>query len=349
MNVGVLARANRRGLHWQTMETARALGARVLVVDVPNPSSAAFPTDAGRWFPGAPVVTVQPGWRLPEHAVRAWLDGLDAVWTAETFYDQRFCRWAADAGAVTAIHLNPEFVEPAGGWGIGVDATAWWTATPWRIEHLPTGTEVVAQPVALDRFAPVEPHAGPCRWLHVAGKRAGWDRNGTEALAAALPLLRRPCTVTIAVQDGEPVHLPRLPAHVTVELVGPADDYWALYRGHDALVLPRRYGGLCLPVGEAMAAGMAVLLPDVSPNRDSWPAALFPALGHKPERMPGGMIPVHRFDPAAIAAAMDHLADPRARHGFQQHSRDWAYAHAWSVQAPNWLARFEGLRERAAA
>lgn len=348
MKVGALVRANGRGLHWQTLETARALDARVLVVDVPNASAERFPTDPTA-YPGAPVVTVQPGWRLPEHQVRAWLDGLDAVWTAETFYDARFAGWARDAGAVTAIHLNPEFFEPGGGWGIGTEVDAWWSATSWRREFLPAGLEVVPQPVAVDRFAPVEPHGSPCRFLHVAGKRALHDRNGTEALLAALPLLRRPCTVTIACQDAAPVNVPRLPDHVRVTLRGASALYWALYDGHDALVLPRRYGGLCLPVGEAMAAGMAVLMPDVTPNREAWPVSTFPALGRKLERMPGGQVPVHRFEPAQIAAAMDQLADPLIRHGWQELSRNWAGEHSWTVQAPLWRGRFAALRANAAA
>ena len=36
--------------------------------------------------------------------------------------------------------------------------------------------------------------------------------------------------------------------------IGGVANYWDAYDGYDALVLPRRYGGLCLPVQEGMAA-----------------------------------------------------------------------------------------------
>lgn len=346
MRIGVPIRNDGRGLAVQTQAFAHYLGAERLLVHVPGPSDATFPTTP---VDGVATMVVGAGWRLPEQPVRAWLEGLDVVVGAESFYDDRFADWCREAGAVSVLMVNPEFTPPDGqGWGIG-RPDAWWSATSWRRELLPVGAEVVPQPVATDRFAPVEPHGGRCRWLHTAGKRALHDRNGTEALLAALPLLREPCTVTIACQDGAPLALPPLPAHVEVNVVGAAPSYWSLYAGHDALVLPRRYGGLCLPVGEAMAAGMAVLMPDVAPNRDAWPVATFPALGHKPERMPGGMVPVHRFEPAQIAAAMDQIADPVMRHGWQELSRGWAGEHSWAVQAPLWRQRFAALRARAAA
>lgn len=77
--------------------------------------------------------------------------------------------------------------------------------------------------------------------------------------------------------------------------------------------------------------------------------ATFPALGAKLETMPGGQVPVSVFDPTTIAAAMDTLGRVEHRHHFQCKAREWAYANAWSVQAPRWVERFAELRARAAA
>ena len=39
-----------------------------------------------------------------------------------------------------------------------------------------------------------------------------------------------------------------------------------LYAGFDPLILPRRYGGLCLPMNEALRSGLPVIMFNVSPS-----------------------------------------------------------------------------------
>lgn len=345
MRVGVIARATDRGLGIQTWEAARALDASVLVVDIRNHSSREHPTQLDR-FPDAPVVECRPGWQLPEHDARAWLDTVDVVYSAETFYDERFCDWARDAGVATVVHANPEFTPPGGhGWGIG-QPTAWWSATGWRLEHMPAGTRVVPFPVAADRFAPAEHHEDLCRWLHVAGKAAVGDRNGTLAVFDALRHLRHPCTIRVVTQERARwfADLPTPPDHVRVDVVtGGVQDYWQLYDRADALVMPRRYGGLCLPVQEAMAAGLAVVMTDVAPNPQTWPIVPVATTGAGNVDTPAGSIPVAEIDPAEVAATMDRLADPHERFRLQWASADWASTNSWDALRPVWLAAFAKL------
>jgi glycosyltransferase involved in cell wall biosynthesis len=44
------------------------------------------------------------------------------------------------------------------------------------------------------------------------------------------------------------------------------DDRAGLYEGLDALILPHRYGGLCLPMNEALTSGLPVIMSNMSPN-----------------------------------------------------------------------------------
>lgn len=341
MRVGVLARTNSRGLDIQTSEAARNLDATVLVVNVVNQTSRHFPSDFSR-YPTAPIVDCLPGWKLDERTVRCWLEKVDVVYTAETFYDDHFTEWARTQHVATVVHANPEFVPPGGGWAIG-NPTAWWSATSWRLERLPAGSKVVTFPVATDRFTPVEPHDGPCRWLHVAGKRAMSDRNGTLDVIAALALLREPCEVTICTQDPT---LPPIeaPPHVKVRVsIGGVPDYWSLYVDQDALVMPRRYGGLCLPVQEAMASGMAVVMSDIQPNPGTWPIVGVKARYGPVASMPAGKIPVAAVNPHDLAAIMDTFADPSVRHARQAQSRQWADEHSWERLAPQWLTDLASL------
>lgn len=341
MRIGALVRTEERGLGIQSRAFARHMGASPLVIDIPNASAHVCPADFSL-YPDAPRARVAAGWRLPERTVRRWLDEVDIAWTAETFYDDRFTEWAREAGVATVIHANPEFVTPdQRGYGFG-RPDAWWSATNWRIDAMPPGTDVVPWPVELPDGDHDRPD-GPARFIHVAGRAAMGDRNGTAALIAALPYLREPCHVTICSQDGAPP-LPRAPRHVTVQAWGPQDDLSLAYRYHDVLVLPRRYGGLCLPVGEAMAHGLAVLITDVEPNIEAWPVAACHATSGQTIQAPCGPLQIADIDPRRLAAAMDELADPTLRSDYQIESERWATENRWEIRAPQLRARLEELR-----
>lgn len=328
MRLGLVARAENRGLGIMSWEFARHLDPKVLIVDIGD--RAGFPAFFDR-YPDATRARYRSG--LNERVVRHWLAGVDVVYHAETFYDPAFPRWAHDAGVASILHVMPEFFRGA------EPFVRYWAPTTWRLDHLPPATEVVPVPVALDRWpSPVDLHEKPCRWLHVAGKATLADRNGTGTVLAAAQHLRRPCSLTIVCQDAT-VAIPATPRHVDVRVVSGATDYWALYTDHDALVMPRRYGGLSLPVQEAMGAGLAVLMSDCSPNPHTWPAALVATTEGPPERMPAGAVPVHTIDPEHLARAMDTLADPAIRHHWQRAARGWARAHSWGV----WADRYRAL------
>lgn len=329
MTLGIIARATDRGLGIQSWEVARHLPGRVLLVDTCDD----VPTYPQR-FDGMDVTTVQVRGRgYPNRErIHAWLRSVDVVYTAETFYDPGFTTWARRCHARTVCHVNPEFY-------VGGEPTEWWSATPWRLDHLDPATQVVPFPVATERWDPPPIHDGEPRWLHVEGRRAGWDRNGTDLVLEAVKHLRRRCTVTIASQAPESLRVPRVRPGVTVEVVGHSDDYWSLYEGHDLLVMPRRYGGLCLPVQEAMGAGLGVLMPDVSPNPQAWPVATVPASVQSTESMYAGRIPVHTVSPLTLAFEMDRHAEPEVRAERQEAGRKWAAVNSWSVAADEWRQR----------
>lgn len=326
MRIGVVTPGTDRGLGIQTWEAARHLDADVLLVDCKDPR---FPTHHER-FPGATVARWAQG--IDHRVVLPWLKTVDVVYSAETFFDPRFCDWATAAGTRTVLHANPEF------WTGVEHPTDLWSATPWRRDTLPPAAQVVLFPVATDRIRPNPPHRGATRWLHVAGKRALADRNGTDVVLAALRYLQEPCTVTVVVQHGETPTWPEVPPHVKLRFMPPPHDYWDLYPGHDALVLPRRYGGLCLPAQEAMAAGLALVMTELPPN-DIWPGPRVPVEFDHKERMPCGVVPVYRPDVMGLARTMDRLADPVTLAAQQTESLGWAETHSWEALGPSWLER----------
>lgn len=340
MKVGLIARSEDRGLGLQTWELYRNLRPDVTTVIDMGAAAGGFPMHLerygirpGRYEPGVGVAKIRHG-RLADsgdvHIIRHMLEQCDVVYTAETFYDDRVPVWAAELDCRVVVHINPEFHR--GTDFDGAEAVRWWAPTSWRIDQLPEGTRVVPVPVAGDRFTlePTAPAEGPLRVLHVIGHRAGNDRNGTLGLLRALRNVKAPLSVTLATQDAAAPLPQGLPGHVALNrLVGGVVDYWDLYRDHDVLVMPRRYGGLCLPVQEAMAAGLAVVMSDTSPNGE-WPVMLVPTSHRQDLQTPGGWLRCADVSALGLAGRLTMLAlDWKQVLAMKQASVGWARAHTW--------------------
>ncbi len=331
MRIGLVSRAEQRGISIQSWAFARWMKPeRILVVDV-GELARGFAPDFDR-FPGATVVAYHQG-ELPEQTVRRWLHGLDVVFCVETPMDWRLIQWATDAGVATVVQANPEFCAPDG----RPVPTAWWNPTPWRQSYMPEGCRVVPVPVDDDwhPFTLPEP-AETLRVLHVAGHAAMADRNGTALVIEALRRLHGPVSVRIVTQDDR-LRTPRLRTGVQVDVVtGGVQHHWDLYRDADVLVMPRRYGGLCLPVQEAMASGLAVVMSDTEPQRSIWPMIpIRSSTGIPRLRCPGGPLPLTAARSEHIAQILGELANDREMLRAQQvKSLEWAEANRWSVLKP---------------
>lgn len=334
MKVGVIARAEDRGLGIQTWEAVRHLHPdRVLVVDVSNPDG--FPMHLDR-YPEATVARLQAGRWLAESLVREWLDGLDVVFSVETLYDWRLADWARDAGVATVVQMNPEFFQhDLPGW-VEQEPTVWWNPTTWRALAHRAEVRHVPVPVALDRFGSLESREPiresrqlvdeprRLRALHIIGRAALGDRNGTEIVHSAKAATTH-VDWTLRAQRAQD----RAPG-----ADGAVPNYWDLYRDQDVLVMPRRYGGLCLPTQEAMAAGMAVVMPACPPNTD-WP--IVPAVWQFQGTIvvPCGEIPMVATDAPSLAGILDRMAvDPQLLDDYRLRSRDWATRHSWQALLP---------------
>lgn len=340
MRLGLIARSDPRGLGNQTRAVHDHLHPdRTLVIDMGD-LGRGYPTHPD-WYPNALTLPFD-GFRLPELQVRAWLEGLDVVYTAETPYDHRLPTWCAQQGVALIVHLNPEFDHWTGDPTNPVPDT-FWSATTWRQAHHPAGTRIVPMPV--------QPHPrarrrdGTGGFLHVVGRRALADRNGTNAIVNAWRRTRRPQRWTITTQDRLPMARP--PRHIDLHLSGPVDDPACLYDLGDILVLPRRYGGLCLPAQEAMAAGLAVVMPGCSPNQD-WPVLPLPTRKGRMIRTATGIIQTFDVPPKELAETLDALSgDPDQVAALSARSLAWAAEHTWEALTPLWWAELERAADRA--
>lgn len=313
--IGMIARANNRGLGIQTWEIARHLQPEVVVVI--EEQSEKFGWYPER-FPGA-IFSPWAGYMgdLSDEAIEALMD-CDTIFTVETTYDPKLFPLAQSSGRKTIIYVNPEFYRAHE----AEAASQVWVPTTWRIEQIP-GARHVPMPVALDRFHG-EPGDG---FLFVGGHSARGDRNGMEiAIRAA-----RRIGVELNVTSQDPMR----PLNRGARLLPPVENYWDLYQGMGVLVMPRKYGGLSLPVQEAMAAGMAVVMGACPPNGD-WPITLVRGVHAQRMQTPGGTVTLFVADVAAVADALELMRDPTYRSEWQANSQAWAQENSWEARLPLW-------------
>lgn len=342
MNLGLVARADQRGISYQTQAYYRHLQpAKVLCVLMNEPG---WPENTGL-YRDADVTFVDSNTSrhlnervLDEHKARRFLKGLDVVIAVETVYDWAFCEWAREERCKVIVVGNPELTAHHNyrAWP-HPDIWAW--PTPWMFDQLhelgyPTVYELPV-PGEVREFVNADPDDDVLRVLHVAGKAALGDRNGTYDFVEAVASLRRRVHVTIVTQERD---LPRKLRHqsaVTVDVVsGGAKDRWSMYENQHLLVLPRKYGGLCLPAIEAMSCGVAVMMTDCSPN-EIWPGPRIKARPGRVVRPPFGKVQSHGVHPIDVASMIDTLAKDRDRLLLElDDAQTWATYNSWPEIKP---------------
>lgn len=349
MKLGVIARGEDRGLGIQTWEVCRALRPdRILIVDM-GELARSWVSHVER-FAGLGSVTVISHEEMSSPSkVGPWCAGLDVIYTAETFYGVGFPAIAAAEGAATVCHMNPEFYKH----GHEPDwpkPTEWWLPSPWMIDdpRLTRDTHFVPMPVP-DRWAPtVDRAGGPVRFLYVGGKPAAGDRNGLKQMFMALRLCSQPMEVTARLQQNwmpAPGDLPGVVRYLPRP--GNIGNYWEMYAGYDVLVMPRRYGGLCLPAIEAAGAGLGLVMTDCDPNW-YYPATLVEARVDEMFNVPIGEIALHDAIPRRLAETMDEIAaDPYLLRHMKDRSIEWAEQTSWEALEPTWRGHLERAARKA--
>jgi glycosyltransferase involved in cell wall biosynthesis len=335
--VGLIARADNRGIGFQTWEFFRHMQPdKTLLVLLNDPK---WPEDVGRYRGDHiyPVTLVGKArhYETDERQVRKFLEDLDVVFAVETLYDWRIADWARQMGVRTVVQANPEFWNHHHDHNRPLPDQVVWP-TDWMLDHeeIPNGP-VIPVPCVERPNTAADPDDDVLRVLHVAGHAAAGDRNGTSDFTEMLPSLRAaPIVVTIIGQDGVLPEIRKVAPGVTLDLRPDGVlDRWEMYRNQHLVVLPRRYGGLCLPALEAMASGCAVLMPDCSPN-EMWPGPRIRARRGRMHRAPFGFIQTYGVHPLEMAQAVDRFAKPEHRAKHMADAKAWADDNCWVDLGP---------------
>lgn len=262
--IGLIARMDRTGLGYQTKALFDLLKpAKTLVVDS-TPFKEGFQQNP-EWYHlennalnlnQEQFVAYTKG--MGNDLAFEWLVyDLDVIITCEVPYHDRLYQMARERGIKVILQpnaeLNPHFENKT------LDKPDYFfLPSPWlekESRQLGVTTVLCPPPITLKpKYDPIFKHEGEVNVLHIAGKRALADRNGTQIVEKALAGLDG---VNLTIRDQ------------AVEDIRNQED---MYKGNYHVVLmPRRYGGLCLPMLEALSQGLPVVMPNIEPNNTILP------------------------------------------------------------------------------
>jgi len=140
------------------------------------------------------------------------------------------------------------------------------------------------------------------RILHIGGKAAVKDRNGTNTVIDMLQYSTGEYEVVVKSQTELKVKMGFGRLKLDINNV---DNNKDLYTGFDAIVMPRRYAGLCLPMNEALMASLPVFMTNISPNNQLLPEPWLAESSKIDELMTRTMIDVYSADPQNLAKIVD--------------------------------------------
>lgn len=362
MRLGLVARMDNSGLGTQTFEFYRHMQpAKTMVVDISRyNNNKQYPERYGDNPIG--IVTFISGFPMPAQ-IDEFLKDLDVVFVAEAPYNYYLYERARELGIKTAVQYNYEFFDwfanpnyPKPDMLIAPSSWHYLEVQQWCNDN---GVKHTYLHCPVNRSLLPERTIKQARtFLHMAGRAAAHDRNGTLTVIESAKYLETDAKIFVHFQGEQ-----GLPHQATNSF----EDYYSLftkvgnknltmqqweyenyndiYNGADVLLLPRRYGGNCLPMNEALSVGMPVVMTDISPNRGFLPYNwLIPAevVGMF---MPRTEVTIYGSDPSALAAKIDELYNLSEEAMLVENDRakSLAASISWDTMQPQYVDALESL------
>lgn len=323
MRLGIIARSDNTGLGNQTRELVKMLNPdKILLID-------------SRSFNGNKQ---HPGWYSDYQVIRsngfprgteisAFLRDVDVVLSCETFYSTNFANYARNKNVKTVLQYNYEFLENISKADAPLPdmflAPSLWNLDKMIqlfgdktiIKHLPPPTDA-------SLFAGIRENnmsKNHNRLLHIGGRKAARDRNGTETVIEMLKYSKADYELIIKTQT--PLDIKCDDPRLTIDTGNP-ENREEMYDGYDAMLLPRRYAGLCLPMNEALISGLPVFMTNLMPNSAVLPPEWLIKSKKIDQFRAKSMIDVHAGDPEHLAKVVDTYMNNKRRENIKQQAVD---------------------------
>lgn len=309
MRLGIIARADKTGLGNQTKELVDMLKPdKILLIDSSHFNGNKQHTE---WYDGYDIQISENGF-LSNFEADKFLRDIDVILSCEIFYNHKLAAFAHRRGIKTVLQYNYEFFEHFVHDGIrqphillgpslwNIDKMKEYFGGHSRVVHLPPPTS----PQIFEEAKNINQSKTHKRILHVAGKRANNDRNGTDTVVKMLNYSKADYELVVTVQGdyGPDCNDPRL----TIRNDNP-DNRADLYSGFDLMVLPRKYGGLCLPMNEALLSGLPVIMTNILPNNTILPAEWLVEASYDRTINFKGPTDSYETDPEKLAELVDNF------------------------------------------
>ena len=314
MRLGIIARSDNTGLGNQTRELVYMLNpTKIMLI---NSTSFNRNKQHPEWYNG---YDLQPVRGFPKHGdITSFLRGLDVVLTCETFYSNQFIDLARRVGVKTVLQYNYEYLDHLNRSDFALP-DVFLGPSLWNFDHMTelfgSKTNVTYLPPPTDNtlFNKVRENnlsKNHNRILHIGGKAVSEDRNGTNSVVDMLKYAEGDFQVVIRTQT--PLNIkcddPRLVIDNT-----DSESREGMYDGFDAMVLPRRYAGLCLPMNEALMSGLPVFMTDISPNNKILPQEWLAKSNKIGVLRTRAVLDVHNADPKNLAKIVDDYMKQKSK------------------------------------
>ncbi len=320
MRLGIIARSDNTGLGNQTRELVKMLNPKKILLI--NSSFFNNNIQHPEWYQDYDYRETVRGFPKTSE-ILDFLKNLDVVLSCETFYDSRFIDIANTKNVKTILQYNYELLEHVAKPNL-TPPTIFLAPSLWNIEkmnklfgnktkiiHLPPPTSSEL----FEKQKEINFSKSHNRVLHVAGKRAAKDRNGTQTVLDMLTYSKRDYELVITTQTELDIKFTDSRLTIIHENI---EDRSTLYSGFDALVLPRRYAGLCLPMNEALLSGLPVFMTNIMPNNTILPSDWL-VYADKIDRFRGkALVNVYGANPKELANLVDSYINLNHRRKLNQ-------------------------------
>ena len=314
MRLGIIARSDNSGLGNQTRELVNMLNpTKIMLI---NSISFNKNKQHPEWYNG---YDIQPVRGFPRNGdITSFLRGLDVVLTCETFYSNQFIDLARRVGVKTVLQYNYEYLDHLNRSDFALP-DVFLGPSLWNFDHM---TELFGSKTNVTYLPPPTDHTlfnkvrennfskNHNRILHIGGKAASEDRNGTNSVVDMLKYAEEDFQVVIRTQTPLDIKCddPRLVIHNT-----DSESREDMYDGFDAMILPRRYAGLCLPMNEALMSGLPVFMTDISPNNTILPQEWLAKSNKIGILKTRAVLDVHNADPKNLARIVDDYMKQKSK------------------------------------
>jgi hypothetical protein len=320
VRLGIIARSDNTGLGNQTKELVDMLKPdKILLIDSsPFNGNAQHP----EWYSAYNCITTKNGMASKEE-IYSFLDGIDIVFSCEIFYNPLFIPMAKKRKVKTILQYNYEFLENVSKlddplpdillapsvWNLEKIVKLFSEQT--IVKHLPPPTDATLfESVRVNNMS-----KNHNRLLHIGGRKAARDRNGTETVIEMLKYSTTDYELVIKTQT--PLEIKCNDPRLTIDTGNP-ENREEMYDGYDAMILPRRYAGLCLPMNEALISGMPVFMTNVMPNNAVLPREWLFNAKKVDQFRAKSMIDIHDGNPRHLAQLIDNYMETKERSNIKQ-------------------------------